>query len=46
MMVLLVAIYAAATIAAYVILRVTEWLERKANKKFPIGTLEKGGHSK
>ena len=37
MIILLVAICACAAIAAYAILRVTEWFERKANRKFPVG---------
>jgi len=45
MIVLLVAICVCAAIAAYVILRATEWLERKINKKFPVGKInnKKGG---
>lgn len=39
MIVLLVAICAAAAIAAYAILRVTEWFEKRANKKFPTGKI-------
>ena len=39
MIILLVAICACAAIAAYAVLRVTEWLERKTNKKFPAGKI-------
>ena len=39
MIVLLTAICAAAVIAAYIILRITEWIEKKANKKFPVGKI-------
>lgn len=41
MIVLLVAICACAAIAAYTTLRVTEWLEKKMNKKFPVGKIKK-----
>lgn len=34
---ILVAICACAAIAAYAILRITEWFEKRANKKFSIG---------
>lgn len=37
MIILLVAICAAAAIAAYAILRITDWFEKRANKKFPAG---------
>ena len=39
MIVLLVAICVCAVIAAYAILRVTEWLEKRTNKKFPTGKI-------
>lgn len=39
MIILLVAICTATVIAAYAILRVAEWLERRANKKFPTGKI-------
>lgn len=41
MSILLVAICASAAIAAYVILRVSEWLEKKVNNKFPAGKINK-----
>lgn len=41
MIVLLAVTCAAATITAYVALRVTEWLEKKTNKKFPAGKINK-----
>ncbi len=44
MIVLLAVICACAVIAAYATLRITEWLEKKANKKFPAGTFKKGEH--
>lgn len=37
MIVLLVAICACAAIAAYAILGITDWFEKRANKEFPIG---------
>lgn len=40
MIIILMVICATATIAAYIILRVSEWLERKTNKKFPVGEVK------
>lgn len=43
MIILLVAICACAAIAAYAILRIAEWLEKRTNKKFPTGKINKKG---
>ena len=39
MIILLMVICACATIAAYAILGITEWFEKRANKKFPTGKI-------
>ena len=41
---LIAAIFACAVIGAYAILVITDWLEKKANKKFPVGKIKKGEH--
>lgn len=43
MFVLLGIVFAVAVISAYTVLAITDWFEKRTNKKFPTGKINKKG---